>query len=60
MPFTLRSQRWTLVQSEASKRNNGRLEAIRLLISAGLPPSEQAALLTPFDKLGSSSSQCTK
>ena len=47
-------------QSEAPKRNNGRLEAVRLPVSTGLPPGGWAALLTPFDKLGSSGSHCTK
>ena len=32
-----RCSRWTLVQSGAPKRNNGRLEAVRLPISAGPP-----------------------
>ena len=35
---------WTLVQSEAPKSNNGRLEAVRLPTSAGLPPGGRAAL----------------
>ena len=49
--FTLQSPFWTLVQSKALKRNNGRLEAVRLPVLAGLPPGGRAALLTPFDKL---------
>ena len=36
-----------LVQSEPTKRNNGRLETVRLPISAGLPPGGRTALLTP-------------
>ena len=48
---TLRIPFWTLVQSEAPKKNNGRLEVVRLPISAGLPPGGRAALLTLFNKL---------
>ena len=49
--LTLRSSRWTLVESEAPKSNNDRLEAVRLPVSAWLPPSGRDALLTLFDKL---------
>ena len=43
----LRSPFWTLVQSKAPKRNNGRLEAARPPTLAGLPPGARAATLTP-------------
>ena len=36
-------------QSEAPKRNNGRLEAVRLPVSTGPPSGWQAASLSPFD-----------
>ena len=44
----LRSPFWTLIQSEAPKRNNGRLEALRLPVLAELPPGGRAATLTPL------------
>ena len=44
----LRSPFWTLVQSEAPKRNNGRFEAVRLPVSAGLTPGRRAATSTPL------------
>ena len=42
---------WTLVQSEAPQRNNGRFEAVSLPVSAGLPPGGPAATLTPLQPM---------
>ena len=48
----LRNPFGTLVQSEAPKRNNGRLAVVRLPISAGLPPGGRAATLTHLANFG--------
>ena len=54
----VRAELW--FRARLRKGTNGRLEAVRLLVLAGLPPGGWAVLLTPFNKLSSSGSHCTK
>ena len=48
MEFVFRSSQEPV---RAPQRNNGRLEVVRLSISAGLPPGGRAAALTPLSSM---------